>query len=159
MEEAELDLRVQRMRELAPERNDLHGAAAVTTADAADDQAEALLRDTELRLHLDPDRLARLLSVAVALAGGAVEREGELYRLARVPAGWSRLVDDHLRIRRGSQQGACPGWCSTPTTSSTAAVTGRCSAPAPTSPSSVSITRSCSAPAPFARLVDQVMAA
>ena len=108
VDEDELDQRVAHMIELAPERADLAEATEAPTEEQTGATAEAVLHATEERLQLHPDRLARLLQVAVELDGGRLEREGAVYRLARVPPEWARLVDEHLRIRRGAQQGALP---------------------------------------------------
>lgn len=108
VEERELDQRVEHMRELAPERADLADATDERPEQHTGARAEAVLRATEQRLQLHPDRLARLLQVALALDGGRLESEGDMYRLAQVPPEWTRLVDEHLRILRGAQQGALP---------------------------------------------------
>jgi superfamily II DNA or RNA helicase len=107
VDEQELDLRVDQTLEIAPERTDMAEARRPLDEQSGDDAEQALHR-TEQRLQLDPQRLARLLQVAIELDGGRLESEGDLYRLAQVPTGWARLVDDHLRIQRGAQQGAIP---------------------------------------------------
>ena len=108
VDEPELDDRIVRTLEFAPDRTDLEGVPEAPEAERAGTAAEEVLQRTEQRLHLDEGSLARLLSTALRLDGGQLESEGSLHRLTRVPPGWSRIVDDHLRIRRGTQKGALP---------------------------------------------------
>ena len=108
VDEQEIEARIDRTLELAPDREDLGSVPDVPVEDRSGEAAEAMLRASEQRLRLDERSLARLLAAALKLDGGLLEPEGDLYRLIRVPASWTRVVDDHLRLRTGVQKGALP---------------------------------------------------
>jgi hypothetical protein len=103
----ELDLRVERIRGVSPERQDLTGRDA--GQDHAYRDAMAGLASAEAALGLAPAALARLLAQALAMEGGALAPAGEpgAYRIQAPPA-WKALVDETLRIRKGDLQGALP---------------------------------------------------
>jgi superfamily II DNA or RNA helicase len=103
----ELDLRVDRIRGLSPERQDLTGRDA--GQDNAYRDAMAGLESAEAALGLAPPALARLLAQALVMDGGTLAPAGEpgAYRVQAPPA-WKALVDETLRIRKGDLQGALP---------------------------------------------------
>ena len=103
----ELDLRIGRILQVSPERQDL-GARDAGREDAYR-QAMAGLREIEASLGLSPAGLARLLRQALAMDEGQLVETGEpgVYRI-QAPMSWKALVDDTLRIRKGDLKGSLP---------------------------------------------------
>jgi hypothetical protein len=103
----ELDLRVDRIRGVSPERQDLTGRDA--GREEAYRDAMAGLEAAEVALGLAPPALARLLSQTLAMEGGALVPAGEPgASRVQAPPSWKALVDETLRIRKGELQGGLP---------------------------------------------------
>lgn len=68
------------------------------------------MRATEMAMHLEDDRIARLLQTAVHLEGGQLEETDEdgIYQLRQAPPGWKRLVQETLEFQKGRFQGHRP---------------------------------------------------
>jgi superfamily II DNA/RNA helicase len=105
----ELDQRLETFRDSA--------AAATSGRDAGSEEqyerAYQTFRAAEIEFGLTPERMARVLSLALQHGQGALQAEespdvSQTYRLRSWPATWETLVDETVRIQRGPSASALP---------------------------------------------------
>lgn len=70
------------------------------------------LSATEMSLDLSPQNIASIFKYALKSKGGDLEEiqteKGTLYKINSIPATWSSIIDETIRIKTGSQKGALP---------------------------------------------------
>lgn len=70
------------------------------------------LSATEMSLDLSPQNIASIFKYALKSEGGDLEEiqteKGTLYKINSIPATWSSIIDETIRIKTGSQKGALP---------------------------------------------------
>ena len=65
-----------------------------------------------MSLDLSPQNIASIFKYALKSEGGDLEEiqteKGTLYKINSIPATWSSIIDETIRIKTGSQKGALP---------------------------------------------------
>lgn len=108
LEIKEIDRRLEIVEDLAPEKKD------ITARDAGNEneyqESYQHFEATSIKLGLNENRLARLLSQALKLENGDIEKisDNGFYRLKKIPPSWETIVNSSLRIQHGMLKDSHP---------------------------------------------------
>jgi len=104
---ADIDLRVEKTKEFADDRQDLGGG--MHGSEIEYQKAVAAFSENCSHFGFEEGRIARLLGEATALENGGISSLGEgVYRFDTVPPAWKRLIEHSLLLDRGPVAGAKP---------------------------------------------------